>query len=228
MTVCIGEPVSWLRLEQFAIDAADPAVAAHVAACPACRQCLASIRGDAVVLPPLAVPARAARPVWWRRWWLAPAMAAAAAAAVLVLVLRPAPPPGPGPSAPAAGERVAIKGIGDVTVELVRDRAGAIAFDARSYAPGDRWKVMISCPPSASGLMTWIAVSVADGLTLDHPLPVSKIACGNRVVVPGAFAVTGDRANRVCARIATKPAGADSAAADGGTACVTLAPEARR
>ena len=40
MTACIGEPVSWLRLERFALGAADPAIASHVAACPACRHCL--------------------------------------------------------------------------------------------------------------------------------------------------------------------------------------------
>jgi hypothetical protein len=64
---------------------------------------------------------------------------------------------------------------------------------------------------------------VADGVTVDHPLAATRIACGNRVVVPGAFTVTGDRANRVCARIAAVT-GPDPEA---DTACVTLTPEAR-
>jgi hypothetical protein len=216
VTACTGEPISWPRLERFALDAADPAIAAHLAACPACRRCLELIHGDAVALPPLVVPdlpARRAR----RRWWLAPALAAAAAAAVLVVVLRPPP---------RAADRVAIKGIGEVALELVRERAGAISFDARRYAPGDRWKVVVSCPPGgAASPALWIEVSVADGVSLDHPLAASRIACGNRVVVPGAFAITGDRANRVCARIA---AGSPAApGTDAGTACVTLVPEAR-
>jgi hypothetical protein len=59
------------------------------------------------------------------------------------------------------------------------------------------------------------------------PAPVlaaTRIACGNRVVVPGAFTVTGDRINRVCARIS---AIADPADPEAGTACVTLLPGTR-
>jgi len=209
---CIGEPISWLRLEQFALGGADPAIAAHVAACAACRHCLDHIRGDRVALPALVMPTRPASPVRaaWRRWWLAPALAAAAAAAILVVVLRPAPP------APEVADRVAIKGIGEVALELVRERGGAIAFDAQHYAPGDRWKVVVSCAPDATGSLA-IDVSVADGVTVDHPLPGARLACGNRVGVPGAFTVTGDRANRICARIAT--------ASDAATACLTVTPE---
>jgi len=32
--------------------------------------------------------------------------------------------------------------------------------------------------------MMWIEVSVADGLTVMHPLAASRLLCGNRVVVP--------------------------------------------
>jgi hypothetical protein len=220
VTACTREPISWLRLEQFALGAADPAIAtdiaAHLADCPACRDCLDRIRGDAMVLPPLAAPRAAGRRAR-RRWWLAPALAAATAAAVAVavVVLRPAP---------AAEGRVAIKGVGEVALELVRERAGAISYDARRYAPGDRWKVVISCPPAAApGPIMAIDVSVADGATVDHPLAEARIACGNRVVVPGAFTVTGDRVNRVCARIAAV-AGPDPEAA---TACVALSPDVR-
>jgi len=213
VTACIGEPISWLRLEQFALGAPDPALTAHLAACPACRGCLDQIRGDTVALPPLVVPTAPPRRAW-RRWWFAPALAAATAAVVLVVVLRP-------PGEREAGSRVAIKGIGEVTLELVRERAGQIQFDARRYAPGDRWKIVVSCPPAAPTVPLSIDVSVADGLTVDHPLAAARIACGNRVVVPGAFTITGDRPNRVCARIATVPD------ADAGTACVMLAPEPR-
>jgi len=211
MTACIGEPISWLRLERFALGAPDPAIASHVAACPACRQCLAQIHDDVVALPPLEVPTRLRRPQWRRRW-LAPVFAAAAAAVVLVVVLRRPPPPGDD----VASATIGVKGVGEVTLELVRERGGAISYEARGFAPGDRWKVVVSCPPSASA---WIDVSVADGITIDHPLAAAQLPCGNRVVVPGAFTVTGTRANRVCARVAAAPG------ADAGTACLTLRPE---
>ena len=210
MTACIGEPISWLRLERFALGAADPAIASHVVACPACRRCLDTILGDAIELPRLVVPAAPARRAW-RRWWLAPALAAAAAAVVLVVVLRP-------PLRPDAALRVAVKGVGELALELVRERGGAIAYDARSFAPGDRWKLVVSCPPGAAAVPIAIDVSVADGITVDHPLAAAQLACGNRVVVPGAFAITGDRPNRVCARIGAGP--------DAVTACATLVPEA--
>lgn len=212
MTACIGEPVSWLRLEHFALGAPDPAIASHLAACPACARCLDQIRDDVVALPPLpvAVAAAVAVPPRARRRWVAPAFAAAVAAIVVLVVLvrpRPAPPD------ELARASFGVKGVGEVTLELVRDRAGAIRFDAASYAPGDRWKVVVSCPPSASA---WIDVSVADGVTTDHPLASAQVACGNRVVVPGAFTITGARSNRVCARVAAAPG------ADAGIACLTV------
>jgi hypothetical protein len=207
VTACIGEPISWLRLETFALGAPDPAIDSHVAACPACRQCLEQIREDVVALPPLELPTR-------RRWWIAPVFAAAAAAVLVVALWRPAPRDSELASEPIA--TIGVKGVGVVTLELVRERGGAIRYDARVYAPGDRWKVVVTCAPSATA---WIDVSVADGMTTDHPLAAAQLACGNRVVVPGAFAITGSRANRVCANVAAAPG------AEAGTACVTLRPE---
>ena len=211
MTVCIGEPISWLRLESFALGAPDPAIATHVAACPACRQCLDHIRGDSVALPPLELPVAPRR--IRRRWWIAPVLAAAAAVVVLVALWRPVP------RGELASATIGVKGVGEVTLELVRERRGAIRYDARVYAAGDRWKVVVTCAPSATAPTVWLAVSVADGVTTDHPLAPAQLACGNRVVVPGAFTITGNRANRVCASLAAEP-GADAA-----TACLTLRPE---
>ena len=213
MTTCTGEPVSWPRLERFALGAPDPAIASHLAACPACTRCLDQIRDDVVALPPLVVSAPAHRPA--RRRWLAPAFAAAAAAIVVIAVLMRGRPTPPDELVRAA---IGVKGIGEVTLELVRERAGAIRFGAASYAPGDRWKVVVSCPPSAAA---WIDVSVADGVTTDHPLGLlpAQVACGNRAVMPGAFTITGARPNRVCAHVAAAPGG------DAGIACLTVVPE---
>jgi len=131
----VGEPISWLRLEPLRAGTPDPAIATHAAACPACRQCLEDIRGDVVALPPLVVPAAPLRRMW-PRWWI-PAMAAAATAAVAVLLFVLIPPrPSPRPDDTVA--RVTVKGIGEVTLELVRERAGAIQFSATRYTPGDR------------------------------------------------------------------------------------------
>ena len=58
---CIGEPISWLRLETFAAGRDDAAIREHVAACPACKHCLDELRTDIVALPPLGVPAAPAR-----------------------------------------------------------------------------------------------------------------------------------------------------------------------
>ncbi len=217
MTACIGEPISWLRLESFALGAPDPAIASHVAACPACRQCLAQIRDDVIALPPLELPAALPHPTHpaRRRRWLAPVFAAAAAAVVLIVVLRRPTPH----DNDVASTTIGVKGAGDVTLELVRERGGAISFGASSFAPGDRWKIVLTCPPSAAALPLSIDVSVADGITTDHPFAPAQLPCGNRVVVPGAFTITGTRANRVCASIATAPG------REAGTACLTLRPE---
>jgi hypothetical protein len=153
-----------------------------------------------------------------RRRWLAPAFAAAAAAVVLIVVLR-RPAPHDNDLASHTSVTIGLKGAGEVTLELVRERGGVISYDAQGYAPGDRWKVVLTCPPSASAPTLWIDVSIADGATIDHPLAPAQLACGNRVVVPGAFTVTGTTANRVCARVAAGPG------AEAGTACLTLRPE---
>lgn len=217
---CTGEPISWPRLERFALDGRDgdaAAIAAHLAGCPACRCCLEQIRDDAVALPPLAVPsAAAARPVGRRRW-LAP-VAALAAAAIVVLVVRYRP------AAPDGAAVIGVKGIGEVSVELVRERGGQISHDARRYAPADRWKVVVTCAANARAA---IDVTVADASSperpADRPLAAAELACGNRVVVPGAFTITGSADNRVCATV-TAP-GAPGVPGDAGTACITLRPE---
>jgi hypothetical protein len=179
-----------------------------------CRGCLDHIRADVVALPALEPAVRPAR----RRWWVAPAFAAvgtAALAAIAVIIVRD--PAAGGPDAVDAPlGAVAVKGVGDITLELVRERAGEIRYDASRYARGDRWKVVVTCPPAGAA---WIEVSVSDGATTDHPLAPARLACGNRVVVPGAFSITGLGANRVCASVAAAPGAAAA------TACATLRPE---
>lgn len=204
---CIGEPVSWPRLEAFASRREDAAIAAHVEACPACKHCLEEITGDLVALPPLAVPE--ARPrAWWR--WAVPAMALAAVV-VLVVVRRGGAP------ASVREDVIVVKGVGEVVLGVVRERGGVVREDVRSFSPGDRWKVVVTCPPPFSASVD-VAVMEPGAGRGDHPLMPAAITCGNRVVIPGAFTLTGRANNRVCATVT-------SAGGDRGTACVTIAPE---
>ena len=208
MMACIGEPVSWPRLEAFALDRGDEAIRAHVDACPACARCLEEIRTDVVALPPLVVPERAPR----RRWWIVPAMAFAVAALV-ALVLWPR-------DRPTRRDVVAIKGVGEVVLGLVRERDGAIREDATTFRPGDRWKVVITCPP---GGQVWVAVAVIDPSSTDRPLAPAQVACGNRVVLPGAFSLTGTAANQICIRVGAGDVPIRPGAP--GIACTTVMPE---
>jgi hypothetical protein len=212
---CIGEPISWLRLEQLALGAAVPGALEHVASCGACRACLESIRGDVVALPPLVAPAK-------RQWWrLGVPMLAFAGAMLILLALwrRDA-------GVELADNQTLIKGDDVLTLAIVRERAGAIRRDALSFRPGDRFKVVITCPPRASA---WIDVGVVEDGTqsADYPLAPAAIACGNDVVVPGAFTLTGTRANRVCVRVATggAPPRTLPRPREDGVACVTVRPE---
>ncbi len=211
---CIGEPISWLKLERFASGSADHAISTHVAACPACRHCLDEIRGDLVALPPLAVPeSRAQR---WRTWraWLVPAMALGAAAVIALVIWRDG---APGAVRGVPEETVYVKGLGEVVLGVVRERGGVVREDVHSFAPGDRWKLVVTCPPQGAANVV-VSVTEVGAQAGDHPLPPATVACGNRVVLPGAFTLTGTRSNRVCAKV-TSPGG------DAGTACVTITAE---
>lgn len=217
MSGCIGEPISWPRLERHAGGgAADAAIGEHLAACAACARCWSEIRDDLVALPPLAMPERAARAERTRfRWW-APAMAFAAAAAIVLVVWRVGDGDGGGGGGEPREDVARVKGVGEVVLGVVRERGGVIRPDVRTYAPGDRWKVVVTCPPSASA---WIDVAVLDAGQVDHPLAPARIGCGNQVAVPGAFSITGDRANRICVRVDAASAPDRARPPD---ACVTL------
>lgn len=209
---CIGEPVSWPRLEAFAQGARDAAIRAHLDACPACARCLDEIETDVVALPVLVVPERVAK----RRWWLVPAMAFAAAALVVVVLWRRG-----APGEDTVREDITrIKGVGEVTLGLVRERDGAIRDDATTFSPGDRWKIVVTCPPSAS---VQVETAVIDPHSIDTPLAPTRIACGNRVVLPGAFSLTGNAPNQICIRVGEDPGPIRAGAP--GVACVTVRPE---
>ena len=214
IAACIGEPISWLRLERVAGGADDATVNVHVATCEACRSCLEEIRRDVVALPALDVAPK-------RRWWTfaIPAVFAAAAVATILFVLRPHGELGP----EASADITHVKGVGEIVVDVMRDRDGVVRDDVRTFTTGDRWKVIVTCPPSARAFID-VAVVEQGAQRADYPLAAVQIACGNRVVIPGAFTLTGIKPHRICARVAASappPRGVPEEG-DEGVACVTL------
>jgi hypothetical protein len=240
MTEAACLPVSWLRLERYALgdvaEAERKQIADHLAGCARCRACADQIANDARELPPLpaavaAATSRAPLPApvpahrRWRVGWRQAFAGAALAAAAVVLVARHGEPPAL--VRKSAGPRViAVKG-GEVTVELVRERDDSVAWEPTAFAPGDRFKLLLTCPPPLR-LHVDLVVLQDDGPAF--PGPPSVIACGNRVPVPPAFRITGAGHATVCAAVdpLAPPPRAALAAGDmpatGPHACLRLEP----
>lgn len=191
---CTSTPISWLRLEQLHAeelsDADAKAVRAHLDECAACAACLAKIDSDeSIRLPPVPVPVPG-KIAFLRR--AAPVLTALAIAAGILLFLRRPPPPG---DDDAGVGPVRIKG-GDVSFVLMRDDGLSITEPNATYRDGDRFKVVVTCPPGASASMD-VAVYEAGKPAFPLASP-AKIACGNSVALPGAFKLTGDQELTVC------------------------------
>jgi hypothetical protein len=198
---CIGQPISWLLLERHRLGELSSderrAIDAHLVACPACASCSAEAARP-LALPALAIPARTRRR-WWQGWsprLLLAGTGAAAALAVVLLLARPRPEP-------ARETRDGIKGGAGVAIELVRERDGAAERDALTFAPGDRLKVLVTCP--AERLLFWDVMVVADGPASFPLSPTAPIACGNHVPLPGAFRLSASRSADVCLFLAADP-----------------------
>ena len=205
---CIGEPVSWLRLERYHAGelAAESraAIATHLAACPACAACLAQIEEDqAVALP--ALPAAAARPatsraapskvVWLRSSRAMAAVGALAMAAAVVLGI------GRGwwrtgvESGGTVATAVRVKG-GSVAFTLVREDSERIEGARGIYRDGDRFKVLVTCPPTYGA--GFDVVVFEEGAPSFPLAPAPAFACGNLVPLPGAMRLTGNKRETVC------------------------------
>jgi hypothetical protein len=188
-------PVSWLRLERHALGELGPdertEIARHLAACPGCRARADLIAGDGGrELPPLPT-APPSRSTTRHPGWLAFAAVGAAAAALLVVWARPGDEPHLG------GRRIAIKG-GEVTIELVRERAGSIAWEPTSFTADDRFKLLLTCAPPLQ-VYADLVVLQSDGPAF--PGPASRIGCGNRIPLPLSFRITGPGAASICVAV---------------------------
>lgn len=186
------DPLSFLTLERYALgelSASERAeVEAWLAESESDRDRLASILEDESELPPLpsAPPSLAAAREKRQRRWLLLSSGLAAAAALLLLVQRPQP------AHEDAGEHTqGIKGS-EVALRLVSDRTGV---DPRSFAPGERFKIEVTCPPK---LAASLRLLVFQGGEMFEPLPAGLQSCGNLVPWPGAFALDGTESAEVC------------------------------
>jgi hypothetical protein len=230
MRRCIGEPVSWLRLERYELGelpASDArAVATHLAECAVCRACFVHITADArgaiELGPDLEPPQRVAPPpsAAKRRsrlaaWLGGGALASAALAAWLMVSQRAAAPHG-SPS---------VKG-GELALELVRVDGAGRQLEATHFAPDDRWKALVSCAPGAEGR---VAVLVFQDGETSLPLPPQPLeSCGNRRPLAGAFRLRGGPA-QVCVVRSEAPtsqlmAATSPDALPGSHACLQLTP----
>jgi hypothetical protein len=191
---CVGEPVSWMRLERFHLGEIDGAertpIAEHLAACEACAACLARIRDDeAVALPvlPTRLPAKRLR------GGSVASLLALAAAVTVVLGLHGGVRPSVDRDEGALGARV--KG-GAIAFTLVREDGERIEGPDGVYRDGDRFKAVVTCPP---GGHVGFDVAVNEGGRSSYPLPQpTGFGCGNEVPIPGAFRLTGGAVETVC------------------------------
>ncbi|HXU81709.1 MAG TPA: hypothetical protein VN914_09960 [Polyangia bacterium] len=178
-----AEPISWLRLERKALGEISGAEGAsidqHLAGCATCREAAASLQRSLRLAPLPVMEERARlRPPAWR--WLVGATAAAAA--VTVFLARPSPP--------------SIKGS-DITLTLVREHDGDTDLDPAFFAPGDRFKLLVTCPPQFR--FPWDVVVFQDGQVRSFPYSKrGRLSCGNQVPLFGGMRLTGTTPVTIC------------------------------
>ena len=173
-------PVSWLRLERYALGELDPVmraeIQAHVASCSSCRDDLAQINGDVRPLPLLSPRRR------WR--W---ALAGAAVAAVLLVALR------------GAGPR--LKG-GDLALNLVLERNGTAQRATGTFQPQDFIQVQLTCSHGQTPFTVVVFEGDAPGVAVGQ----GAVTCGNQRPLPAAFRATSPLPLGVCVSL-TQDAG---------------------
>ena len=135
---------------------------------------------------------------------LAPILAAAAAGMLWLRSSRDSASPANVTAALHA--TTSIKGVGELALQLARDRNGNVQTNVTTFRPGDRWKTLLTCAPSTANAGTpsevWadvVVLEIIDGNPVaEFPQPPTQLSCGNAVAVPGAFAITGARNNIIC------------------------------
>jgi len=200
MTSCIGEPISYFRLERFALHElpADEqrSVAEHLAQCPSCRTCHERIQADgreqdlaALVAKLQDLRAPQPRAAGRARGWLWGTVALSLVGLLAVLSTQP-------PTQPMApGGTTGTKGDG-LALELTRVDEGGQQLEPTRFAPNDRFRIALSCPPALAGNVRVLAFQAGEKF---EPLPGQTLAsCGNRRMLVGAFRLDGGAPVDVC------------------------------
>lgn len=206
---CIDQPISWLELELHALGESQrpQEIDEHLSACDACQEVMRSIDEGVQSMPALEIPAAASASPRWRTWrW---SFALAPALLLLFVLLREGSAPSP------QGTR--SKG-GDPSFELIRERDGQL-LQPTHFRPGDRFKLRLSC----AGGKRAVDLVVQQAGQLFYPWPATRVSCGNDVVVPGAFSLSGGPA-RVCLVLSGEEPPVRGAIPDDAL-CTGLAPE---
>jgi hypothetical protein len=186
---CVSEPVSYLRLERYNLHelpaAEESRVAEHLARCPVCRACYARIQADARDADVALLAAKLSRPV-------SPPKAAtrrgiyvtllASAACLMLFLLEPL-------------ARDGTKG-GELALELVRMSSAGQLLEPTHFAPGDRFKLAVSCPPELAGSVRVLAFQ---GSEVFEPVAAQALPeCGNRRTLTGAWQLDGSEPVELC------------------------------
>ena len=137
------------------------------------------------------------------RWLVVGGGLLATTAAVMLFVRSQPGPASPDSSVePSTNYRasVGVKGGEEFVLSLVRDRAGVVSWTPQNFSSGDRFKLSLTC--TEPGALDLDVVVLQSG-ELHRPLGTPTIHCGNNVLVPGAFAASGQDTFEVC--VAPKP-----------------------
>jgi hypothetical protein len=200
MTSCIGEPVSYLRLERYSLHELpaeeDRSIASHLEQCAVCRACYERIQADArdadvaVLATKLSQLSAAARPRPRRARFVWGASALVASLAALLFVMRPPA------EAPGIASQSTTKGDG-LGLEVVRSDAQGQLLEPTHFAESDRFKLLLSCSADRAGS---VRVLVFQGGDVFEPVPAQRLeSCGNRRPLAGAWAFDGGEAVELCA-----------------------------
>ena len=219
------------RLERFHAGDRDPATAAHVGACAACRARLEEIAADERALlarlPPAALAERAAEragraprraPSGWVLRFLAPAAAVAAAVLAVVVLGTGGPPPPPGPN--GGPDHTTLKGGAGAELYVARAEGPVRAHSGDAFHAGDRLRLRLVQPPD--GYLFVFSVDAAGGVFPGVAGPEGRglpIAAQDVIEPPGSVVLDAATADeRLYAVVLAAPRAWDGLAAEVGAA----------
>jgi hypothetical protein len=82
-----------------------------------------------------------------------------------------------------------------LALEVVRVDAQGRQREPSGFAAGDRFKLLLTCPPSLAG--NWRVLAFQAGEVFE-PVTQQLLRCGNRAAVGGAWALDGEAPVELC------------------------------